>query len=219
MPKLEIHLSRRELIIVYALAGLLILEILGLVLLIYYARFPAFIALFIEVLRILSPMLFGLNLIFVFVNFLSRGQELILGSWKDYLLESFKVFVLSFTITLALIVVSSLLGALILFSLRKIYSIPTLRVLLYYLPVKVSRFVVICCPLALFSDIIERLRKFLSIDQVWVCQISEIVPVKVGHQLVGRRPELGVGTRLNQEQYCSVEKVGFIARSWSIHVI
>jgi hypothetical protein len=58
---------------------------------------------------------------------LVRGKELIIGSWKDYLRESFRFALLSFVITVALIILCSALGVFFGLLFRNIAGIQALQ--------------------------------------------------------------------------------------------
>jgi len=91
----------------------LILEWIGLLILIYFARLPFFISLFVTCIQILLPWLIGINIVFLLFTFFTKGLEFTWVFWRDAIKDFFKFFISSFLITIVVIAVSSLLGALL----------------------------------------------------------------------------------------------------------
>lgn len=106
---------------------LLLTELLGLVFLIYFTRMSVFLAIFIDVLRILSPVFLGVYAVFFIAIMFDRGRELTVKTWGEYLRELLRFFFVSLVITLAIIGLCALLGALLGLLLKKIYALPTVR--------------------------------------------------------------------------------------------
>ena len=120
-----IKLNKRELILVYILLAIFILEFITLAVMIYYAKFLTFISFFIEAVKVLAPIFLGLNIIFLISAAYVKGRKLIIKSWKAYLKNLLRLSVLSLGITLALISVSAFLGGLLGLLLTRIFQQPT----------------------------------------------------------------------------------------------
>ena len=112
MPEIRIRLSKTELTIAYILGSFVIVEFLVLMSLVHFAKFPIFIPLFIKTLRLLTPIFLGINAAFLIAIMFVKGKNLIAKSWKAYFQEFTKFAVLSLMITIALMTISSLFGAL-----------------------------------------------------------------------------------------------------------
>ena len=120
-----IKLNRKELILVYALLAIFILEFAILAVMIYYAKFVTFIEFFIRAVKVLSPIFLGLNIIFLISTAYVEGKKLIIKSWKAYLKKLLRLSVLSLGITLVLISISAFLGGLLGLLLTRIFQQPT----------------------------------------------------------------------------------------------
>lgn len=112
MTDFRIKLNRPELIILYILITFFFVEFLALMSLVHFAKFPMFIPLFIKTVKILTPIFLAINVAFVASIMLVRGRNLIIRSWTDYLRELVRFSTLSLMITVAIMTVSALLGAL-----------------------------------------------------------------------------------------------------------
>ena len=121
---MEIKISRSQLIIVWILAILLIFEIAGLLVLIYFSRVPRFLIFLLDALRVLTPGMLAVNILFLIWTVFIKGQKLVLMTWQDYLRELLRFFLLSFLITVALMLVSALLAALITLLLERLSVFP-----------------------------------------------------------------------------------------------
>ena len=111
-------------IIVYSLVSLLILELIVLVALLYFARFPAFLAIFTQSLKLLSPLFFGLSGMILILSLFSKGRELIARIWTTYLREFLKLLTISLFFTSVLLLTSILLGTFIVILLKLISRLP-----------------------------------------------------------------------------------------------
>ena len=127
MAEFKITLTRRDVILIYALSGIFVLELLILLLLIYYSRFPLFIAIFITSLRTLSPIFLCVNIIFLISMIFIKGKKLIVQSWKLFWSELVSYSILSFVITIFLMTLSALLGTFFTMLLRRISHVPTMQ--------------------------------------------------------------------------------------------
>ena len=91
----------------------MILEWIGILILIYFARLPYFISLFVTCIQILLPWLIGINMVFLLFTLFTKGLEFTWVFWRDAIKDFFKFFISSFLITVVVIAVSSLLGTLL----------------------------------------------------------------------------------------------------------
>ena len=105
----------------------MVLELLGLWSLAYFARVPYFFFLFLRALRILSPLFLWLYAIIFIAVMFGRGQEFTWLSWKEYLKETFRFFILSLSITLVILVLSSFSGVIIWFVLKRLNALPAIN--------------------------------------------------------------------------------------------
>lgn len=115
--------NRRELFILYVIAVVSIIEFLGLMVMVYLAKIPAFISVFVKTLKILSPIFIGINVVFLIFTVFVKKRKSIVQSWKNYVRELIRFSVLSFAITIALVIISTLLGILIELTLRHIFNL------------------------------------------------------------------------------------------------
>ena len=126
-------LRRSELFIIWVLAGMLILEFLLLIMLVYFSTFPVFLALFVRSLRVLSPIFLALNIVFLIITMLVRGKELIAQSWATYLSETLRLSILSFVFAAVLLVLSAMAGVALEFLLSKLYHALSIHEIMTYL--------------------------------------------------------------------------------------
>jgi hypothetical protein len=117
-------MDKRESIIVWALGLLFALELFILLILVHFASFPVFLSIFVQTLRLLSPLFLWAYTSFLILIIFGKGKSLIAISWGDFLLELLRFFIVSFIIALFLLVISAILGALLVLLLKWIYSLP-----------------------------------------------------------------------------------------------
>jgi hypothetical protein len=120
-------MEKQQKIIILTLWFALILEWILLLVLVYFARLPYFVSLFVFFIKLLSPWLIGLNIIFLLSFLLTKGSEFALEYWRDYLLELFRFLALSFIVSLALIAVAAVLGALLGFSADRVSDLSAIK--------------------------------------------------------------------------------------------
>ena len=118
-------LYEEERIIFWLLALMLLIEIIVLFSLIYFSRFERFFFLFVNGIRLTSPVFLVFNLVFLIYTLFTKGAELTIKSWKIYLLKSLKYFITSLLITISAITVSAFLGALAGIVLKRLYYLPS----------------------------------------------------------------------------------------------
>jgi len=106
-------MDKRQKAIFLTLWIILILELIGILILIYFARLPYFVSLFVICIQILLPWLIGINIVFLLFTLFTKGLEFTWVFWIDAIKDFFKFFISSFLITIAVIALSSLLGALL----------------------------------------------------------------------------------------------------------
>ena len=114
-------LNQEEKIIFWSLILMLISELIVLSLFIYFSRFEDFVFFFINGIRLTSPILFSFNFIFLIFTLFTRKAKLTIIFWGAYLRRCLKYFFGSLMLTVILITVSSLIGALIGLWLKKFY--------------------------------------------------------------------------------------------------
>jgi len=120
-------MDRKQKAIFLTLWFILIGEWIGMLILIYFARLPYFISLFVVFIQIVSPWLVSLNVVFLIFTLFTRGVGLTWTFWKDYTKESFRFFISSFFITLVVITLSSMLGTALGLSADRISKLSTIK--------------------------------------------------------------------------------------------
>jgi hypothetical protein len=122
-------MDKRQKVIFLTLWFVLAVEWIGILVLIYFARLPFFISLFVSSIQLLLPWLVGLNIIFLLFTLFTKGLEFTLVFWIDAIKDFFKFFISSFLITVAVIAVSSLLGALLGIFVDRTSGLPLIKAL------------------------------------------------------------------------------------------
>jgi hypothetical protein len=117
-------MTKKEAIVVWVLAILLFFEFFILLLLIYFASLPVFLPLFVRTLQLLSPIFLFAYLVFLILALLIKERRLIVEPWQVHFKDSLRFFALSFLIALAMMIVSAVCGASMVFLLKLIYSLP-----------------------------------------------------------------------------------------------
>ncbi|MEE8359739.1 MAG: hypothetical protein V3S04_02285 [Candidatus Omnitrophota bacterium] len=113
MANIRIRLNKAEWMTVYILGGFLFVELLVLLSLVHFAKFPIFIPLFIKALKLLTPVFLAINAAFLLAIGFVKGKSLIVSSWKTYFSELLRFFGFSLLVTIALMTISALIGALL----------------------------------------------------------------------------------------------------------
>lgn len=126
MP-LKIKLNKTQLVFVWAMGLLLGLEIISMVVLLYFARFAEFFSYFLSILQFLTPVFLAGYFVFLIVMLFSKGKEIAVKTWQTYLQESFRFFIVSFLIALIFMVCCTLFGALLMFLASQFYGVPTVH--------------------------------------------------------------------------------------------
>ena len=133
MSRFDFQISKRDLLVLYVFLGILFFEFILLMVAIHYEQIPALIGLFIMALRVLSPIFLGLNLILIIGVMLLRGKELLLKSWKDFIVEVLRFSLVSSTLAIAFLSVSALLAIPVVILLKKMSGIPAVNNLITFL--------------------------------------------------------------------------------------
>jgi Mg/Co/Ni transporter MgtE len=120
-------MTREQIRAAWIISTLMVFELLGLWSLAYFARLPYFFFIFLRALRILSPLFLWLYAIIFIAVMFGRGQEFTWLSWKEYLKETFRFFILSLSITLVILVLSSFSGVIIWFVLKRLNALPAIN--------------------------------------------------------------------------------------------
>jgi hypothetical protein len=120
-------MDRKPKIIILTLCLILFLEWIGLLALVYFARLPEFIALFVAFVRLFSPWFIGFNIVFLVFTLFTKGIKFTWEFWRDYIKELLRFFTLSFIITAVVIVVSTVLGARLGIFADRISALPTIK--------------------------------------------------------------------------------------------
>ena len=133
MPRFEFQISKRDLFVLYLFLGILFFEFILLMVAIHYEKIPALIGLFITALRVLSPIFLGLNLILIMGVMLLRGKELLVKSWRDFILEVLRFSLVSSSLAIILLGLSALLAIPVAVLLKKMAGIPAVDNLITFL--------------------------------------------------------------------------------------
>ena len=119
-------MNKEEKTIVLILLFILGFQWIGLLLLVYFARLPHFISLFVGFIKILTPWFAILNVFSLFFSFYTRRLKLTLATWKSDLRELFRFFELSFAIAVVVVAVAAMLGTLLGISADRLSTLPTI---------------------------------------------------------------------------------------------
>ena len=133
MSKFEFQISKRDLFVLYVFLGILFFEFILLMVAIHYEQIPALIGLFITALRILSPIFLGLNLILIIGVMLLRGKELLVKSWRDFIVEVVRFSLVSSSLAIISLALSALLAIPVVILLKKMAGIPAADNLITFL--------------------------------------------------------------------------------------
>jgi phosphoglycerol transferase MdoB-like AlkP superfamily enzyme len=106
-------MDKKQIITVWVIGILLGIELIGFMLLAYFATFEDFITRFVHTLRILSPIFLWLYAAFVILIMIGRGQEFTRKTWISYWAETLHFFLVSFLFTAAALAVCSLAATLL----------------------------------------------------------------------------------------------------------
>jgi hypothetical protein len=120
-------MNKEEKTIVMTLLFVVGFEWAGLLLLVYFARLPNFISLFVGFIKFLTPWLAFINVLVLFLSFYTKRLKFTLETWKSDLKELFKFFELSFAITIAVVAVAAMLGTLLGISADHLSTLPTIN--------------------------------------------------------------------------------------------
>jgi hypothetical protein len=133
MPKFEFQISKRDLLVLYVFLGILFFEFILLMVVIHYEQIPGLITFFIKVLKVLSPIFLGLNLILILGVVLLRGKQLLIKSWRDFIVEVLRFSIVSSTLAIIFLGLSAFLALLVVFLLKKMSGIPAIDNLITFL--------------------------------------------------------------------------------------
>lgn len=117
-------MNKEEKTIVLVLLFILGFQWIGLLLLVYFARLPHFISLFVGFIKFLTPWLIILNILLLY---LTKRLKFTLATWKSDLKELFRFFELSFAITIVVVAVAAMLGTLLGISADRLSTLPTIN--------------------------------------------------------------------------------------------
>jgi len=117
----------KELLIFWILAAILLIELAMMAVLVYFSKFVAFFQILFVGLRLASPLLFILNIVFLAYSLFGKGKTQTARSWMKDLRHSLKFFVISLVIAVVTISVCSFLGALLGISADRLSNWPTLQ--------------------------------------------------------------------------------------------
>jgi hypothetical protein len=120
-------MRKRELIIVWALTMLMLIELSALLSLVYFTQLPFFLFVFTVALKLLSFFLIGATTLFLVLILRGIRLELTIESWKEHIRETLRFIGSSFFLTLLVISLCLVLGVLIVFLMEKIYFLPNIQ--------------------------------------------------------------------------------------------
>jgi len=120
-------MHKKEKFIIWVLSAILVIELIILFALVYFAKFEVFFFLFISGLKFISPFFLLLNIIFLISTIFVKGIDLTSKFWRTYLIDYLRFFILSLAFAALLITISAFLGVLLGISLIKVYSISSFR--------------------------------------------------------------------------------------------
>ncbi|MBN1912834.1 MAG: hypothetical protein JW788_00380 [Candidatus Omnitrophica bacterium] len=115
--------------ILVILCFILAVEWMGFLVLIYFARFPYFVSLFLAFVQVTSNWFLGFNIVFLFYNLFTKEIKFTWDFWREYTKELFRFFAISLAITIALIAVSAVIGTKVGLTVERISRLPTIMTL------------------------------------------------------------------------------------------
>lgn len=118
---------KREVLVLWILTAVLIIEVAMISILLYASRLLAFFNILFIGVRIIAPILFAVNVVFLIYALFGKGKAQTARSWSQDLRNSVKFFVISVFATLVTITLCSFLGALLGISADRISNWPTLQ--------------------------------------------------------------------------------------------
>jgi hypothetical protein len=120
-------LNRRQKTLILTLWFVMISEWIVLSILIYFARLPHFISLFIAFAELVSPWFIVFNVAFLFYSLLTKGLEFTWEFWRDYLKELYRFLLLSFAMTAIVIIASATLGTILGLSAERVFGLSVIK--------------------------------------------------------------------------------------------
>lgn len=139
MEKLKLKFRKEDLVIIWILAILLMLELLTIVLIAMAQQLTFVVAVFIAAIKILAPVFLAFNIFFLATTFMFKEKKLVATSWGAYFQESLRSAFFSSLIAMLLLLVSVLLGLVVYMGLSKVYRLPNINHTIIFLREWVAR--------------------------------------------------------------------------------
>jgi len=117
-------MRKRELVIIWVLMMLMLLELSALLFLVYFTQLPFFLFVFTVALKLLSFFLIGATALFSLLILLGIKPEITIEVWKEHVKETVRFIGSSFVLTFISFCLCVAVGALITLLLKKLYLLP-----------------------------------------------------------------------------------------------
>jgi hypothetical protein len=120
-------MTRRYKFIIWLLVSVLISELMLLYVLIYFVRPEELLLFLVDGLKVVSPFFLLFNICFLIFNIFTKGIEFTAKFWKTYFREYLKFLLTSLSLGVLLVCISAVFGVFTGITLKKVYSISSLR--------------------------------------------------------------------------------------------
>jgi hypothetical protein len=117
-------MDKRQTVTVWVIGTLLGMELIGFILLAYFATFEYFITQFVQTIRFLSPVFLWMYVVAGTFIMIGRGQELTRATWISYVREALHFFLVSLLIAAAVMALCAFAAALLFSGCRAIADRP-----------------------------------------------------------------------------------------------
>ena len=117
-------MEKSQTVTVWVIGMLLGMELVGFILLAYFATFEYFITRFVQTIRFLSPVFLWMYLVAVTFIMIGRGQKFTRDTWVSYLKEILHFFLVSLLIAAAVMALCAFTAALLFSGCRWIAERP-----------------------------------------------------------------------------------------------
>jgi len=123
-------MRKRDVAILFALGGMIVAELLIIVFLLYFATLPFFIFLIVVWLKLISFFLIGFIAVFLVMTIIGKKPEELVATWINNLRESMRFLPTSVILTFLLIILCTILGALFVYLLKRVYALSSVKAFL-----------------------------------------------------------------------------------------
>lgn len=107
--------------------SIVILELILILILVYFSRWAYFISLFIVFIQLASPWFLIFNLAFLIYSLLTKEVEFTWEFWLNYFKELYRFFLLSFGMAVVVLIASFILGTILGTSAERVFSLSVIK--------------------------------------------------------------------------------------------